>query len=172
MNACFRGALAACLIAALPAWADAPGMPKTEADYIAAFRAAQPLYQQAPNELKKTTVKSNLIDAMHKSVPGGRAIDWVGTLVGLGTTGKGKAYVKIEIDSGIWIMTTNNDFSDALTHTLIDGNSELYSALAEMKKGQRVRFTATLRDLIDLTEEGKVMEPEMEARFIKIEAVR
>jgi hypothetical protein len=61
--------------------------------------------------------------------------------------------------------------SNAITESLIPGGSPLYGTLANMSKGQWVRFDAALLDLMDLTERGKVMEPDMEARFVTIEAL-
>ena len=153
-----------------PAKAAIPA-PQAEIDYIGAITAARPAYAGAGNELRQSSVEHNMEDAMRAAVKGARAEGWIGMIDSMGTNGDGDAWIVVTVADGMTVHTTNNSLSDTFTHTLIKHGSPLYERIADLKKGDTVQFSAQLLKLTDLTERGKVEEPEMEARFSAIEPV-
>jgi hypothetical protein len=159
----------------LPAAAAAPEpvpLPVTERAYIAAIHDAQAKYRDAANDLKRSSVYVDMMNAIHVAVPGGAASSWIGTIAGLGTNGDGNAWVEITIADDMTVKTWNNSFSDVQSHTLIANGSTVYRVLADLDKGTTVRFTAQLLALGDITEAGKVNSPEMIARFSVLQRVK
>jgi hypothetical protein len=146
-------------------------MPSAESAYIAAVEKARKDYGAAPNELKKSNIKRDMIKDIHAAVPHGAARGWTGRLTALRTNGDGKAIVAVEIAPGMTVQTWNNDFSDMEDRTLIENRSPLYNAIADLTAGQRVAFDAQLIRITDLTEKGAVEAPEMLARFSRIKAI-
>lgn len=167
-----RAIIAALLMLGSPAAvaADLP-MPATERAYVAAIEAARTGYEAAPNELKKSAVAADLQKKVMAAVPQGKAEGWVGRLDNMGTTGDGRAYVSIRIAEGMTVKTWSNGFSDSGDSTLISQGSRIYASLSDLAEGAPVRFTAQLMRTVDLTERGRVEEPDMLARFTKIEAL-
>lgn len=56
--------------------------------------------------------------------------------------------------------------------TLLQNGSALYNALANLAKGDRVIFDAQLLRVDDLLERSRVKEPEMLARFMRLEGTK
>ena len=109
---------------------------------------------------------------IQRVVPNAHAVDWVGKLTHMGTNSNGDAYVEIEIASGITVKTWNNAFSDAADRSMISNRSTLYNSVADLKVGRTVKFSADLLRIANLTERGSFEEPDMIARFSKIEGLK
>ena len=70
------------------------------------------------------------------------------------------------------IKTWNNALSDIFDETLIENGSELYNAIADLSKGDKVVFSGTFasdeRDFIreaSVTERGSMTDPEFILKF-------
>ncbi|MBO3274139.1 hypothetical protein [Pseudomonas schmalbachii] len=131
------------------------------------------LYQQAPNELKKSTVVRKRNDAFQAVKSDPRKLKgWIGTIEKLGTTGDGDAYLVIKSPmDGMTFGTWNNSLSDFQGKTLIKNGSPLYEALSELQEGDVVKFSGALAGSKNLTEEGKMTEPDFLFRFKAVEKV-
>jgi hypothetical protein len=82
------------------------------------------------------------------------------------TTGDGKAYIEIEISPGIHVKTWNNALSDVADDTLIDQNSPVFSAVADLGVGDAVTFSGAFvsakEDFVreaSMSESGSMSEP-------------
>lgn len=133
-------------------------------------------YEAAPNELKKSALRSARRKALADALQTFEFTDWVGTIVTMETTSEGKAHLAIKLQSTpIKVQNWNNELSDLGSNTLIAKGSELFNAVAELAVGNLVRVSGTFRkgakDHIDeqsVTEEGSMTEPEFTVKFSKI----
>lgn len=130
-------------------------------------------YEAAPNELKKSSVAKKRIDAFAKLKGDPRKIaGWYGTIEKLGTTGDGDAYLTIRmLVDNITVSTWNNSLSDSRSNTLIKNGTPLYDDLSEMSEGNVVMFSGAVGQAKNLTEKGKLVEPDFLFKFTKIEKV-
>lgn len=130
-------------------------------------------YEAAPNELKKSSVAKKRIDAFAKLKGDPRKIaGWYGTIEKLGTNGDGDAYLTIRmLVDNITVSTWNNSLSDSRSNTLIKNGTALYDDLAEMAEGNVVMFSGAIGNAKNLTEKGKLTEPDFLFKFSKIEKV-
>jgi len=143
--------------------------PETQLQFLAAIEAAVARYDAAENELKKSSVAKERARELAGLLPGGDASAWVGVLEAMGTNGDGNAHVTIRIGGDAVVKTWNNAISDASDRTLIAHGSALYTALADLRLGTPVVFTARLLRETSLTEAGGMQAPEFVARFTSIE---
>jgi ribosomal protein L37E len=133
-----------------------------------------PEYKSAPNELKKSAIRTKRKKAIMKALNGNLRINnWIGRLEEMGTNSEGKAIVSIVlIGSNIRVQTWNNAMSDVLSNTLIEQGTSLFNDIAELNNGDKVTFSGTFlsgdNDYIgeqSLTEDGAMTEPEFTFRF-------
>ncbi|MHC8366273.1 hypothetical protein ACYZT9_10415 [Pseudomonas sp. ZT5P21] len=130
-------------------------------------------YEAAPNELKKSSVAKKRMDAFAKLNGDPRKIaGWYGTIEKLGTNGDGDAYITIRLlVDNITISTWNNSFSDAGSNTLIKNGTPLYEAISEMAEGNVVMFSGALGKVKNVSEKGKMTDPDFLFKFTKVEKV-
>jgi hypothetical protein len=130
-------------------------------------------YEAAPNELKKSSVAKKRIDAFAKLKGDPRKISgWYGTIEKLGTNGDGDAYLTIRmLVDNITVSTWNNSLSDSQSKTMIKNGTPLYDELSEMSEGNVVMFSGAIGQAKNLTEKGKLVEPDFLFKFTKIEKV-
>lgn len=130
-------------------------------------------YEAAPNELKKSAVARKRIEALAKLKGDYRNIDgWFGTIEKLGTDSDGNAYLTINLlADGVTVGTWNNSISDSGSNTLIKNGSSLYDSLSEMSAGNVVKFSGAIGKTKNLTERGKMTEPDFLFRFSMVEKV-
>ena len=147
-----------------PTWRAA--MPEQEAKFVALMRDFAGRYERAENELKKSAVVKERERAI-KMLLGERmkVSGWTGKLYKMTTTHDGDAAIVIQVDDDVWVETWNNPLSDVGDKTLIAHGSPLYEAIADLKEGASVRFSARLIRESSLTERGGAIEPEWLARF-------
>jgi len=130
-------------------------------------------YEAAPNELKKSSVAKKRIDAFAKLKGDPRkVVGWYGTIEKLGTNGDGDAYLTIRmLVDNVTVSTWNNSLSDSRSNTLIKNGTALYDDLSEMSEGNVVMFSGAIGQAKNLTEKGKLVEPDFLFKFTKIEKV-
>lgn len=130
-------------------------------------------YEAAPNELKKSSVSKKRMDAFSKLKGDPRKITgWYGTIEKLGTNGDGDAYITIRLlVDNITLSTWNNSFSDAGSNTLIKNGTPMYEALSEMSEGNVVMFSGALGKIKNMSERGKMTDPDFLFKFTKVEKV-
>ncbi|PXZ04470.1 hypothetical protein [Gilliamella apicola] len=70
--------------------------------------------------------------------------DWVGTIKKIDSNSDGYGVLKIEIARKVYVKTLNNTLSDIFHKTLLKPNTPLFDKVANMKKGQKVKFSGNL----------------------------
>lgn len=126
-------------------------------------------YQKAENELQQSALVSERMKRF-ESLKGnpGKIRDWYGVLEGMGTNSDGKAYVAVRLMNGLTVSTWNNGFSDLKDKTLLPQSSSVYKSLSGMKVGNVVRFSGKLKRPKNVTEKGKMVEPDFLFQFTDI----
>ncbi|MBX8608734.1 hypothetical protein K5D65_16205 [Pseudomonas cichorii] len=130
-------------------------------------------YEAAPNDLKKSTVARKRLEALGKLKGDPRKISgWYGTIEKLGTNGDGDAFltIKLLVDN-ITVSTWNNKLSDTGAKTLIKNGTPLYEKISEMAEGNVVMISGTIGNPKNLTERGKMIEPDFLFKFSDVEKV-
>lgn len=133
-------------------------------------------YQVAPNELKKSALRSERKSALANTLKALEFNEWIGTIKTMETTSEGNAHLVIRLEgTPVRIQNWNNELSDIGSKTLIPKNSELFKAVAELAVGNRVKVSGTFltgdKDHIEehsLTEAGSMTEPEFTVKFSKV----
>ena len=112
----------------------------------------------------------NLLRPMNFKIDG-----WIGTINDVDSTSDGKGVLSIKVGKDIFIETWNNAFSDFVAKTLIEPNSSVFNAAANMSKGDKVKFSGNfvIHDTHCIDEQsislsGKVREPEFTFKFVEI----
>ncbi len=134
--------------------------------------------QRPPAEANGPATEKARNDALCKAVPQGRVADWVGELTEVSTNNEGKGVITVELAEEIKVGTWNNAFSDLVDETLVDQDSPVYEALADLQEGDRVRFSGRLVSSNEdcfgeqsLTLQGKMTTPTFVLRFTKLSKV-
>lgn len=157
-------------------------LPDDQKAFIEAIQRAMGVYNAAPNELKKSAVRTSRGNDIKAALGHSRTIHgWVGKLAGMRTNSDGKAIIEIRLEgTNIKIMTWHSALSDLNNNTLITQENPLYSVIAGMDKGQQVLFSGSFipsdgSDYVkecSLSEAGSMSDPEFVFRFESIEAYR
>ena len=132
-------------------------------------------YRSAPNELKKSALRTDRAKALSDALKSMEFDGWVGTVERMSTTTQGKAHLEIKLHkSPVSLKNWNNELSDIRGNTLIPQGSDLFRAVSELAKGDRVkvsgRFLQADKDYImegSPTERGAMTEPEFIVLFSK-----
>lgn len=135
-------------------------------------------YRAAPNELRKSKIRAERRAALQKLMPNRGVKDWIGKLTTMRTTGKGNAYIEIELEEGMIVKTMNNEFSDSGLRTLINMESKLFSQIENLQEGDLIKFSGEFgskeQDYLwetSMTELGSMTEPEFLFRFTAIKGI-
>lgn len=142
-------------------------------DFIQTVQDYSAQYEAAPNELKKSTVSRKRLEAFSKLKGDPRKISgWYGTIEKLGTNGDGDAYLTIRLlADNITVSTWNNALSDSGSNTLIKNGTPLYEGISDMAEGNVVMFSGGLGKVKNMTEKGKMTDPDFLFKFSKVEKV-
>lgn len=124
-------------------------MPPLEKSFIKLVNKALDEYASATNEVKKTKIKLDLRKSSSVLLKDRIAKDWVGKVINIlsdNTDGSARIGVALSIDSGkkaVSLTTASNKAEDDKfhTHTGIDIGSDLYNAVSELEKGDKVIFS-------------------------------
>lgn len=154
-------------------------LPQSQLSFIQTVESFYEPYVNAPNELKKSALRTQRKNSIRNILRSLQVSEWIGTLKDMGTNREGKAFIEIKLEGAesIVIKTWNNAFSDVMcnTNTLIENGSSLYNAIADLSEGAKVVFSGTFipddRDFIlegSVTERGSMTEPEFIFKFSSI----
>jgi hypothetical protein len=150
-------------------------IPADQAAFVSTVESFYQPYRAAPNELKKSALRTERRNALEKALPSTQVVGWVGTLESMQTTSDGKAYISIRLyGSTVRVKTYNNGPSDLFERTLIGQGTPLYNTVAALSTGDLVSFTGEFlsgKDFIreaSVTEEGSMTEPEFIFRFTSV----
>jgi len=119
-------------------------------------------YKAAENELQKSSLVTERHKAFNKLKGDPKKIkDWYGVIEKMGTNGEGKAYIVLNLSPNLITFSTwNNSFSDINDKTLIPQTSPVFKSLSKMKVGNVVKFSGRLKAPKNMTEAGKMQEPD------------
>jgi hypothetical protein len=137
-------------------------------------------YKEARNELLKTAVRTERQMALQKALPNLTVRGWIGTLKKMGTTSDGQAYVEIQLgDAPCIVENLSPDIADIGKGTLITQGTPLYTQLAALTEGAKVKFDGEFfesnRDWIkelSIREQGGMEKPEFLINFSSITPLR
>lgn len=145
---------------AAPAIAPGIPIPDFQKAFMGVIDDARAKYKATDNQLAKSALVTERVAKFEKLKGDPRKItDWIGRIENIGTTGDGKAHISIALTDNLTFTTFNLDFADAQDHTLISQSSPLYKKMMTMKEGDQVKFSGRLKRTIDITEAGKMIDP-------------
>jgi len=151
--------------------------PSDEAAFIRAVIDGKAAYEAAGNDMAKGGTRAKRGESICATLPSKTVAGWTGRIVELGSNSEGKGVLTIELSNGIQVRTWNNALSDIGSGTLIDPNSPLFTILANLKKGDPVRFSGTLfadrtdcvREMSFVSLDRSMTRPEFLMRFTSAE---
>jgi hypothetical protein len=127
------------------------------------------------NELRLSQERSARRERVLEAVPDGAFEDWSGQVTSLKTNSEGKAALAVALPCDVVLKTSVSAIGDAGRNTLIPQGSPLYTKLAALRNGQRVRVAGTFFSTdqdgyfeLSLTEKGSMTEPEFLVRFLDV----
>lgn len=154
-------------------------LPEIQQQFVFVIQEYEKEYDKAPNELKKSAVKTKRGNQIKETLGNTRNFkDWICIVTDMSTTSKGNASFSLKIEkTKIQIGNMNNELSDLFDNTLIEQNNPLYDIISELKKGDRVKVSGSFLKSIDndyiyeisLTENGSMQSPDFVVKFETIE---
>lgn len=153
-------------------------VPDDQRRFVEAVTAAAATAREAENDLQRGAARRDRKAAMCAVVSGSAVRGWTGTIRTLTTNGEGKGVLGVAIGGDAVLKTWNNAFSDTFDATLIEPTNPMFDRLAQLSRGDRVRFDATLFRTPDgpdcfeeqsLTLSGSLRDPGFTTRFERIE---
>ena len=154
-----------------------PPIPQDQALLIEKSESFYDSYMNAPNELKKSSIRTDRKTAIQEVLSSRKVEHWVGVLTEMRTNTEGKAFITIKLagSSNVVVKTWNNSLSDFDSNTMIASDSPLYAIISELAIGDTVVFSGQFlsddRDYIkegSLTEQGSMTAPEFIIQFTDI----
>jgi hypothetical protein len=154
-----------------------PQAPADEISFISAIESFKSLYEQAPNEFKKSSVRTQRAQRIAEIVASLEINGWIGTVSSMETTSDGRGVLSVKLPSSVSINveTMNNGLSDVGTDSLIPQGSKVYKEVASMAVGDEIsfsgRFAAHESDYIEeasVTEEGSMTDPDFIFTFSEV----
>ena len=116
--------------------------PAQQKQFIEIVKKGAEAYKSAKTDLKSSVALRKRDKDACAVLSNYKANDWVGTIKRIGANSEGKAYIEIEIDSGIRVQTWNNAFSDISDNTLIPEDSKVFNAIMDGDSGSKITFSA------------------------------
>ena len=156
-------------------------VPKAEKDLIAAVIAGYQEFQKGGNEIQQERSRDARSRAIVSALGKPEAINWLGSIDSISTNsdGLGILSIKLSSDPEITVSTWNNALSDIMDGTLIQKDSSVYNAMANLKTGDKVifsgRFIEDDRDSIkesSMTISGSMRAPDFVMVFRNLEKLQ
>lgn len=155
--------------------ASVASMPESQKLFLSIVSKARKEAGGARNDMARGGIlaeRSNSLKRMDLDVDG-----WTGKVADIDSNSDGKGVLSIEIAPDVYVKTWNNSLSDISSKTLLEPSGAVFKAAANMRKGQRVKFSGSFfrDDEIGLQEQslslqGKLREPEFVFKFRSIES--
>ena len=116
--------------------------PREEREFLRAVAHGQAAVKDG-NDITLVTAARDRASAVCALLPpGGTVKDWVGTITKVDTVVGGKqGQVAVKVADDVQLHTWSRASEDAKAHTLVDPNSDVYRELADLEKGDQVRFS-------------------------------
>ena len=152
-------------------------LPRKQVAFINAIRVAKAQYDAAPNELRKSEVRTWRGSLIRSALGGSRTVyQWIGKAYGMTTNSEGQASLDVSLLGSDRIeLETSSLFHDP-NETVINQGTILYSEIADLDSGDVVVFSGTFlpserEDYVwegSETELGSMEYPEFLFKFIAI----
>ena len=146
--------------------------PQEQTTLIQASKIAMDKAIKADNDMQKGSALRERSKAICNGITNLSVKDWVGTIKKIDSNSDGYGVLEIEIARKIYVKTWNNAISDTFHKTLLQPDTPLFDKIANMKKGQKVKFSGnffkdneTCIYESSLSLDGKLTEPEYIFRF-------
>lgn len=146
--------------------------PQEQTTLIQASKIAMDKAIKADNDMQKGSALRERSKAICNGITNLSVKDWVGTIKKIDSNSDGYGVLEIEIARKIYVKTWNNAISDTFHKTLLQPDTPLFDKVANMKKGQKVKFSGnffkdneTCIYESSLSLDGKLTEPEYIFRF-------
>ncbi len=117
-------------------------IPAQQKKFIEIIKTGVKAYKDAKTDLKSSVALRKRDKAACAVLSGNKATNWVGTIKDIGANSEGKAYIQIELESGIRVQTWSNAFSDISDNTLIPEGSKVFNAIMDGEEGSKIIFSA------------------------------
>ena len=143
----FKGCLATVVTAVLcisvtPSSHAASAMPAQQKKFVDIINKGVKAYEDAKTDLKSSVALRKRDKDACAVLKNLNATNWVGKIQDIGANNEGKAYIQIEIASGIRVQTWSNAFSDLNDDTLIPEGSKVFNAIMDGEEGTPITFSA------------------------------
>lgn len=149
--------------------------PKQQTDFVSIAKNFRTDFDTANNEIKQSIARDGRAKAIRELITSTAVESWYGTIVSIETTSEGKAIFMVRLADNVHIGTWNNALSDYLDGTLIEKTDPVYSALADMKAGDKVIFSGNFipsqEDGVkerSITIRGSMQDPEFLFKFNQV----
>lgn len=142
-RSCLVGVMATALfISFMPSSYAAVAMPAQQKKFVDIINKGVKAYEDAKTDLKSSVALRKRDKDACAVLKNLNATNWVGKIKDIGANSEGKAYIQIEIASGIRVQTWSNAFSDMDDNTLIPEGSKVFNAIMDGDEGSSITFSA------------------------------
>lgn len=152
-------------------------MPEPQQRFVLAVMTARNDYRKLENEVAKGATRATRAQQVCAHLKEYTDGYWVGFVDRITANGDGNGVVSIFVAPFTTVSTWNNSLSDVGNDTLIKAGTPLSNSVAQLKEGQKVRFTGKFfKDDVDcvdeksITLEGSMTNPDYAMKFERIEA--
>lgn len=129
-------------ISVTPSSHAAGAIPAQQKKFIDVINKGVKAYEDAKTDLKSSVALRKRDKDACAVLKNLNATNWVGKIKDIGANSEGKAYIQIEIASGIRVQTWSNAFSDMDDNTLIPEGSKVFNAIMDGDEGSTITFSA------------------------------
>lgn len=150
--------------------------PKNEIALIEASQKAMDKAKRAANDMQKGSALSERSNTICATLGSLYVQDWIGTISKIDSNSDGYGVLSIKLDKNISVKTWNNALSDTFHKTLIRPETPLFDTVANLKRGQKVKFSGTFfkddKTCIyesSISLDGKLKQPEYIFRFSNVD---
>tara|TARA_B100001057_G_scaffold412864_1_gene429165 strand:+ start:7895 stop:8422 length:528 start_codon:yes stop_codon:yes gene_type:complete len=147
---------------------------ENQINFIEIINDARAGFSSNFNDLKINKILIDRNDKLCESTPT-IVNNWEGKIKEISTNMEGKGILSVIIDKGIFVETWNNAFSDLFDNTLIETDSEVYTQLIELNKGDSILFSGSFLEnssecfgTQNFTNKSKITKPEFTFIFSNI----
>lgn len=135
--------IALIVLVAITAGGSPATAPDSQQEFLDAVKRGQTAVRDGNDLTLVTAARDRAGDVCALLRPSRGAVeDWVGTLQDVGTVSGGKqGEVSVAVGNDVKVHTWGRESEDGKDNTLVDPNSDVYRALADLKSGDKVRFS-------------------------------
>tara|TARA_Y100000768_G_C23916823_1_gene652769 strand:+ start:276 stop:842 length:567 start_codon:yes stop_codon:yes gene_type:complete len=150
--------------------------PQDQKIFVETINKYRKAFDPSSNDLKKNKLFRNRNeDLCGPSFNPYNITGWVGKIIEISTNLDGKGILVVEIERDIRIETWNNAFSDIMSDTLIEIDSNVYDQLIDLKEGEAIQFNGSFFSNDECVEtqnlfmHKKIMKPSFTFKFTNLQ---